>query len=172
MEQLRELIKKETSVEKRKQKDDKVGAIGVTFLRQASMKKQKGDSLALPSMMVSTISQKLNLKKKFSSFIPTKIAEVEGFTEIDEDELAIIYYVTNLILMEHFNIADSRIEKQIYKIRDVSATFKGNIARLRALCKFEHMKQHAHKTDKRDMNSDHQKRSLESIFGHLTEAEK
>ena len=150
MEQLRELIKKETSVEKRKQKDDKVGAIGVTFLR----------------------SQKLNLKKKFSSFIPTKIAEVEGFTEIDEDELAIIYYVTNLILMEHFNIADSRIEKQIYKIRDVSATFKGNIARLRALCKFEHMKQHAHKTDKRDMNSDHQKRSLESIFGHLTEAEK
>lgn len=125
------------------------------------MKKGSKDALALPTMMISGISQRLNLKKKFSVFIPSKIAEVEGFTEIDEGELAIIYYVTNMILLEQFAIADSRIEKQISKINDVSTTFKGNIARLRALCRFEHLKMHLQKTDRREVFFEQKKETIE-----------
>ena len=46
-----------------------------------------------------------------------------------DDELAIVYYIANLILQEQFSLADSIIQRQLLHIR-LSHTFNGNIRRL------------------------------------------
>jgi hypothetical protein len=43
---------------------------------------------------------------------------------MEEDELAVVYYITNLVLLEQFIQADSNCEKQISKlIKNSSDTF-------------------------------------------------
>lgn len=93
---------------------------------------------ALPKIgaMAKNFSTKLSMVKKMSALVQPKndLGEATKMEEIDEDELAIVYYITNLILLEEYLQADSKCAKQISKIKDVSATFKGDIARLQALC--------------------------------------
>jgi hypothetical protein len=84
------------------------------------------------------MNAKMTMKKKFSTILAPKVSEFQAaLEEMKEDELAIIYYITNLILLEQYLIVNTKIEKQAIRIKDSSSTFKGNVARLLALCKFK-----------------------------------
>lgn len=92
---------------------------------------------AMSKGMVS-MNAKMTLTKKFSKIMVPKVFEIQPeLEEMKEDELAIIYYITNLVLLEQYVIVNSKIEKQAIRIKDSSVTFKGNVARLLALCKFK-----------------------------------
>ena len=80
----------------------------------------------------------VKMTKKLSTLMAPKASEIQPELELmKEDELAIIYYITNLVLLEQYVIVNGKIEKQAIRIKDSSATFKGNVARLLALCKFK-----------------------------------
>ena len=51
-----------------------------------------------------------------------------------DDEMSVIYYLTNLLLQEQYSTADQIIEKQLLKLKKCSDTFNGNIRRLHGLC--------------------------------------
>lgn len=78
---------------------------------------------------------------------PTKKLTHEHFNmsidfsnSMQEDELAITYYVSNLILLGQFSLANSIIEKHILPLRESSSTFMGNIRRMHGLCRLQKLK--------------------------------
>ena len=64
---------------------------------------------------------------------------------MEDDELAIIYYVANLILLEQYSLAHSIIEKQLLKLKEATNTFKGNVWRMQGLCELQMLKTHCKK---------------------------
>jgi hypothetical protein len=56
------------------------------------------------------------------------------------EELAISYYLTNLVLLEDYHVVVSLITKKILKIKQISANLKGNCLRLQAFSLFELLK--------------------------------
>jgi len=59
---------------------------------------------------------------------------------MQDDELAIVYYIANLMLLEQHSQADSIIEKQLLRLERSSAAFKGNISRMQGVCKLQILK--------------------------------
>lgn len=59
------------------------------------------------------------------------------FELIPTEELAILYYITNLVLLEDYRVAESLITKKVLKMTHISSTLRGNALRLQALCRFE-----------------------------------
>jgi hypothetical protein len=53
------------------------------------------------------------------------------------EELAISYYLTNLVLLEDYHVAVSLITKKILKIKQISANLRGSCLRLQALSLYE-----------------------------------
>ena len=49
---------------------------------------------------------------------------------MQDDELAIVYYIANIMLLEQFSLADSIIEKNLLKLPQCSPIFNGNIKRM------------------------------------------
>jgi hypothetical protein len=66
--------------------------------------------------------------------------ELELLCTMKDDELAIVYYIANLVLLEQYSLADSQIEKQLLKLKLSTGTFNGNIRRLQAICKLQMLK--------------------------------
>jgi hypothetical protein len=56
------------------------------------------------------------------------ISEFAG--SMSDEELAIVYYISTLALLEQYSLADSIIEKQLLKLSLSTPTFKGNLHRL------------------------------------------
>lgn len=111
-----------------KPKKGKGGSKSPKMLRSGTKNLSKGKPAAgsaLPKFggMQKNFSTKLSMVKKLSNMAPNNnlpAKDDDKMEEIDEDELAIIYYITNLILLEEYLQADSKCEKQISKIKDVS----------------------------------------------------
>ena len=49
------------------------------------------------------------------------------------EEKTMVYYLVNLILFKHYNMANSLIKKHFLKMRNCSEIFKANVRRLQAL---------------------------------------
>ena len=56
---------------------------------------------------------------------------------ITTEELAISYYLTNLVLLEDYHVAVSLITKKILKMKQISANLRGSCLRLQALSLYE-----------------------------------
>jgi hypothetical protein len=53
------------------------------------------------------------------------------------EELAISYYLTNLVLLEDYHVTVSLITKKILKMKQISANLRGSCLRLQALSLYE-----------------------------------
>jgi hypothetical protein len=63
--------------------------------------------------------------------IQTRISMISEFAGgMSDEELAIVYYISTLALLEQYSLADSIIEKQLLKLSLSTPTFKGNLHRL------------------------------------------
>jgi hypothetical protein len=61
----------------------------------------------------------------------TRISLIGEFAgSMQDDELAIVYYISSLLLLEQYSLADSIIEKKLLKLPQSTPTFNGNIRRL------------------------------------------
>jgi hypothetical protein len=61
----------------------------------------------------------------------TRISLIGEFAgSMQDDELAIVYYIASLLLLEQYSLADSIIEKKLLKLPQSTPTFNGNIRRL------------------------------------------
>jgi len=63
--------------------------------------------------------------------------DYEMATGMQDDELAIVYYIANIMLMEQYSLADSIIEKNLIRMPQCSPIFNGNIRRMQGICKLQ-----------------------------------
>lgn len=97
----------------------------------------------------------------------------EAMELMPTQELAILYYLTNLVLLEDYRVVVSLITKKILKMAHITSNLRGSCLRLKALCQFEILRvqvedQLEKKSTQKQFKPGQLQRQLKEIYDCLT----